>query len=85
MEPYDLVSAELRGHVARPTKEEAERGAVLGRSRAAEPAKTQARALAWGVLPCETDAEIKGKGKKGRDKGGGKGKDAGLPAAAGEA
>ena len=45
----------------------------------------QAEALAWGGLPRKTDAEAEDKGKKGKDRGGGKGKDAGLPAAAGGA
>ena len=67
----DLVSAELGGHAARQTRKEAEREAELGRSWAAESARMQAEALAWGGLPRRTDAETEDEGKKGKDRGGG--------------
>ena len=80
-DPYDLVSAELRSHVARQTKEEAEREAVMTKSRAVESAKAQAEALQWGGLPRQPDDAGKGKGK-GKPKGGGKGTAKGDPAPA---
>ena len=82
-----LVSSEMRSHVARQTKEEAERETVLGKSRTLESARAQAEALQWGGLPRQTDdgGKAVGKGgKKGKDKGGGKGKEA-APAAAAQA
>ena len=85
MDPFDVVSQELRSHVARATKEDVEREQMYARARQTD---SRAEALVWGGLPrAGVDAEDKGKaggkGKKGdKDKGKAGGKSGAAQAAA---
>ena len=84
--PSDMVSNELRSHVARATKEETERDALQARAGRVAPAPGAEQAALWGGLPRVPDKALaKPPGSKGDTKGKGKGKEKGGNQAAGKA
>jgi hypothetical protein len=72
VDPYDMVSSELRSHVARVTKEETERDSLQARAGRAAAAPGAEDAARWGGLPRVPDKEWTRPPGKGREKGKGK-------------